>query len=334
MPVAPTNSADRRPAVILGAAAVGSSNDPQAKYTTTRAAQHLLGTFRAYGNTIVDTARGYSPSAPGSSEELLGTTDFSSWALLDTKVTSFTPGAHAADKIAASIEGSLAALNVSSVHTMYLHAPDRETPFAETLEAMNAAHAAGKFTDFGLSNYTPAEVEEIVALCTEKGWVRPSVYQGQYNALVRGGEDTLFPVLRKHGIRFYAYSPGAAGIFSGKVSADSKDVAGSRWDKNTGLGKIYGGLYLKPEVIEAANKVAAAATKAGISGHAVALRWVLHHSLIDEKLDDGVIIGGSSIEQIEANLKICDEGPLPEELVKVIEDVWTQAKDVAPQPWF
>jgi len=66
---------------------------------------------------------------------------------------------------------------------MYLHAPDRETPFADTLAAIDKGHKAGKFAKFGLNNYRPEEVEEIVGLCEKNGWVKPSVYQGQYNAV-------------------------------------------------------------------------------------------------------------------------------------------------------
>lgn len=88
---------------------------------------------------------------------------------------------------------------------MYLHQPDRTVPFAETYSAMNEAYRAGKFEHFGLSNFSADEVEEAVTMCKEKGWVVPTVYQGLYNAVARNGEDKLFPVLRKHGIKFYSY---------------------------------------------------------------------------------------------------------------------------------
>ena len=94
---------------------------------------------------------------------------------------------------------------LSQVHIEYLHAPDRETPFAETCEAINEAYKAGKLEKFGLSNFSPEEVEEVVELCEKNGWVKPTVYQGQYNAIARLGEDALLPMLRKHGLSFYAY---------------------------------------------------------------------------------------------------------------------------------
>jgi len=75
---------------------------------------------------------------------------------------------------------------------------------------LDQAYRAGKFKSFGFSNYTAAEVEEFVKICEEKGFVKPSVYQGQYNPIVRTGEKELFPVLRKHGIVFYAWRSGCS----------------------------------------------------------------------------------------------------------------------------
>lgn len=113
----------------------------------------------------------------------MGKTDIAKWATVDTKVMSFAPGAHSTSKIEESLDASASLLAPAKVNIMYLHAPDRETPFAETLAAIDKGHKAGKFDKFGLSNYRPEEVEEIVGLCEKNGWVKPSVYQGQYNAV-------------------------------------------------------------------------------------------------------------------------------------------------------
>jgi len=61
--------------------------------------------------------------------------------------------------------------------------------------------------EFGLSNFNAWEVAEIATLSSERGWLKPTVYQGVYNAIERGIEAELFPCLRKFGLRFYAYSP-------------------------------------------------------------------------------------------------------------------------------
>jgi aflatoxin B1 aldehyde reductase len=61
---------------------------------------------------------------------------------------------------------------------------------------MNEAHKAGKLERFRISNYSPEEVITLVEICERNGWVKPSMYQGQYNAIARGNEDELFPVLK------------------------------------------------------------------------------------------------------------------------------------------
>ncbi len=57
----------------------------------------------------------------------------------------------------------------------------------------------------GLSNYSPAQVKEYLAVCEKYGYVKPTVYQGSYNAVSRGAEEELLPLLRKNGITFVAY---------------------------------------------------------------------------------------------------------------------------------
>ena len=158
--------------------------------------QALLGAFYNRGFGHVDTARDYGPNAPGASEERLGQAGAASRFTVHSKVHSGQPGDHEPSKIAMSIEQSLDALKTSSVETIFLHVPDRQTPFEDTTKAMN---------DAILSNYTAAEVQKFLDICERKDYVKPSVYQGHYNAIVRGGEKELFPLLRKHDMSFFAY---------------------------------------------------------------------------------------------------------------------------------
>jgi aflatoxin B1 aldehyde reductase len=48
-------------------------------------------------------------------------------------------------------------------------------------------------------------VKEWMKVCEEGGYIKPTVYQGHYNALCRQGEEKLFPLLREHGVKFYAF---------------------------------------------------------------------------------------------------------------------------------
>lgn len=116
-----------------------------------------------------------------------------------------TPGDHTAAKLENSIAQSLNDLKASTVQTMMLHVPDRQTPFEESLKTMNQGVLDGKFKTFGLSNYTPEEVKQIIDICERNGYAKPAVYEGHYNVVVRGGEKELFPLLRKHNIAFFAF---------------------------------------------------------------------------------------------------------------------------------
>ncbi|OAG01349.1 Aldo/keto reductase [Paraphaeosphaeria sporulosa] len=316
------------PAVVLGTASFGTGT-PQAKFNSRETAGPLLDVCQQRGVHLLDSARAYPVGNPGSAEKLLGELGAGSWATISTKVTSWAPGSHSAAKIAESVPLSLDALGVDSVDIMYLHSPDRTTPWAVTAEAMDEQFRLGRFKRFGLSNYTAEEVEAICQVCEENGWNRPSVYQGRYNAIIRSGEEQLWPTLRKWGMSFYAYSPSAAGMFTGNINSSSVNVAGSRWDKTTRLGQAYESAYLKPSLIEAAARVADMAKAAGIGGHDVALRWVMYHSILDGRRGDAVILGCSSVRQMSANLDAIAAGPLSGELVEVINGVWDVVREDA-----
>ncbi|KAF1953157.1 putative aldo/keto reductase [Byssothecium circinans] len=257
----------------------------------------LLNAFRARGYTHLDTARDYSADAKGASETRLGLVNAPSTFTIHTKVSS-GPGAHSTAKIASSISDSLNALRTKKVETMFLHIPDRTTPFEETARAMDKAWKEGKVKTFGLSNYEPKE--------------------GHYNAVVRGAERELFPLLRENGVAFFCgkYSPAVGGLFTDKVAT------AARWSKDTPIGKIYSAIYSKPAISAAVAKVRDAAKKHGINGHAAAIRWTAFHSILDGEYGDAIIFAVSKVEQLESTLDALEAGALPEDLAEAIGDVY------------
>ena len=322
--------------VVLGTASVGSKQSPLAKITTVEDLQKFVSTFRSRGYLDIDTARAYPVGRGGTCEKLLGeeALRLSKWANISTKVSSFMPGSHRTNNINMSIDRSLEALNTDSVDVMYLHAPDRATPFKETCAAMHNAFLNGKFERFGLSNYTVEEVEEIIKICEENGYVKPSVYQGQYNPICRGAEQRLFSVLREHNIAFYAYSPSACGFFSSKVSRASAKDKDSRWNVASPLGAKYSGDYFHDPLFAAAEIVRQQAARYGITGHGAALRWTTWHSELGAEYGDSVIVGASKLNQLSENLNILEQGPLPEPLVETINSVWEDVKNFEKGPRF
>lgn len=200
-----------------------------ARFGTSEEVNAFLDTFIRRGYNHLDTSRMYSPQAPGTSEPKLGAVSAGERFTIDTKVMSAEPGSHTKEKILKEIDVSLEALGVKQINIEYLHVPDRATPFEEACEAMNQAIIEGKIKKWGISNYTAEEVQRFVDICKEHGFVKPSVYQGQYNPIVRGGEKELFPILRENGISFFAFSPAAAGFFAGN---HKNAKAGGRYDQS------------------------------------------------------------------------------------------------------
>jgi aflatoxin B1 aldehyde reductase len=93
-----------------------------------------------------------------------------------------TQTTHSAEHIRLGVKSSFEALQTDKVDMWYLHAPDRSTPYEVTLEEVNNQYKAGKFKRFGISNYAAWEVAQLCEIADRHGWIKPSVYQGVYNA--------------------------------------------------------------------------------------------------------------------------------------------------------
>lgn len=280
----------------------------------------LLDVLRSNDVTRIDTARRYPPQNSGTSEQVLGENDLSDLSI-DTKVWSM-PGRHQPTELQKSIDESLAALKVPKINVLYLHFPDTETPFEDMLRGINEVHKQGKFNFFGISNFTITQLKEILAISTAKGYIKPAVYQGQYNAIARDAENELFSLLRENNISFVAYSPAAGGAFNKNSRAMAAEgPAGDQWRRHYGY----------PSATAALEKIRDAAVNHGITGHAVALRWVLYHSALKGEKGDAMIIGASRPEQLQPTMDTCNAGPLPDELVQLMEDVWAAVRSDAPR---
>ncbi|TFA97452.1 Aflatoxin B1 aldehyde reductase member 3 [Trichoderma ghanense] len=308
--------------IIAGAGNIGDSKiDKTVRYDMPDQVNAYLDAFYKRGYRQIDTARNYSTGAAGTSEPRLGAVEAGKRFIIDTKVKSREPGSHTRERIAEDVDTSLKELKINQIHIEYLHQPDRATPFEETCEAIDKAYREGKFRKFGLSNFTAGEVAQVLEICERRGFVKPSVYQGQYNPLVRGGEKELFPLLRKNNMAFYAWSPAGGGFFAGNYKTGKE---GGRFDKSTFLGSFYSALYLKPSIEAATENALAVASKHSISGHAAALRWTAYHSALDAKYGDSIIIGASTIDQANSNLDIAEAGPLPDDAAVAFDALYEE----------
>lgn len=214
------------------------------------------------------------------------------------------------------------------VDVYYIHAPDRTTPLEETLSAVQELYQEGLFQRLGLSNFLPDEVEEAVRVTTARGWVRPSVYQGTYSAVARRPEAELFPLLRRHGLAFYAYSPSAGGFLA---KATAAELAGPRWDPAGPLGRVYRSLYAgRPGYLAALARWGDIAAAEGTGRAELAYRWIAHHSLLRGDRGDAILAGTTKPDQLREMVAWVAKGPLSAESAAKVDELWEGIKEHAP----
>jgi len=324
--------------VILGTMEVG-------RRVTQPIAAQMLSKFSASGNCEIDTATLYADTE---TESILGNIaeNWKDKAKMATKINPWGPNPgkpvtrshglnYTKESVRAQVNHSLARLQVESVDILYLHAPDHVTPLPETLEALAELKSEGKFAELGLSNYSSWLTCEVVNVASRLGFPVPSVYQGMYSALTRQVELELIPCLRYHGMRFYAYSPLGGGLLTGKHSAD--DVAdnkiksgrfnGLSWDN------VYRDRYFKREYFDGLDRINLRLKEVYPNNTPslaeVSFSWLFHHSALGAQ--DGVVIGASSIRQLERNLALCSaSSPLADEIVAEFERLWRETSHLCP----
>lgn len=201
------------------------------------------------------------------------------------------------------------------------------TPVEEQAEAFDAVYRQGKFSKLGICNFSPEMLQKYVEICDKHGYVKPSVYQGQYNLLCRTYETTLFEYLRKHNIAFMAFSPLAQGVLTGKVTLTKnpdRDLKGTRFD--TAKGNVYAEgarlWYDHPPFHDAVKQMKVWCDEEGIDLTTASMRWIVNHSKLDGDKGDGIIIGPRNKEQCDTYIEGIKAGPLPLHLVEKINSLW------------
>lgn len=296
--------------------------------TSKQEAETMIEKFVSAGYRELDSARMYER---GNTEKMLG--DILGGSREEVSIASKANpfGTHNKSLSRESVESQLAESLEDvrgPIDIYYLHSPDPRTPVAETLEAVDAAHKAGKFKEFGLSNYQSWEVAHICAVCRERGFVVPTVYQGMYNLATREVERELLPCLRALGLRFYAYNPLMGGLLTGKHRRESlaEDPEGRFRASNT----MYRERYLKDTQLDAVEDFVKACSDAQIEPAKAAIQWLVHHSKLVE--GDGVIIGASKVSHFDQNLEAMRDPPLPESVVKACDKGWAHIKAAGACP--
>jgi L-glyceraldehyde 3-phosphate reductase len=258
------------------------------------------------GVTHFDLANNYGPPY-GAAERNFGTLFAQDWRpYRDELVISSKAGYdmwpgpygdHGSRKyLLASLDQSLARMGLDYVDIFYSHRFDPDTPLEETMGALDTAVRSGRALYAGISSYSPERTREAAAILGSMG-TPLLIHQPSYSMLNRWIEEGLLDVLGEEGVGCIAFSPLAQGMLTDRYLAGIP--AGSRAAQGKSLDP---GLLSDAAMgqVRALNDLAA---ERGQGLAQLALSWALRDARVTS-----VLIGASSIAQLDANLD-CLKGP-------------------------
>lgn len=211
----------------------------------------------------------------------------------------------------ASCDQSLKRTGLEYFDIFYSHRYDPQTPIEETMQALVDIVRAGKALYAGISNY-PADKQKECYDYLSAAHV-PCVIS-QYKASIAFPQtlEENLPIANANGSGFICYSPLAQGLLTNRYL--NGIPAGSRASKN---------VFLHPEQVTAeavarAQQLGAIAAERGQTLAQMAVAWLLSKDVTS------VIIGASSVAQLDDNLHAIDNIAFTEEELQKIAHVMQQ----------
>ena len=194
-----------------------------------------------------------------------------------------------------SIDKSLSNLGTDWVDVYLVHWPDRETPFEETMGALEEIVQQGKVRFVGLSNFKRDEIEA----CNRTR--RVDVVQYGWNMFDRRMQTEVFPYCEENGIGVMAYGSLAFGLLTGTFTEDM-DFGGQDWRSRQGkMGSIrlfeaLFGAESFPNNVRAVEELKDIAARYNRSLPQLALRWAISNPVVSTAL-----VGCRTVAELEDN---------------------------------
>jgi L-glyceraldehyde 3-phosphate reductase len=278
------------------------------------------------GITHFDLANNYGP-APGTAEENFGKIlkqDFTG-NLRDELIISTKAGYHmwpgpygewgSRKNLISSLDQSLKRMGLEYVDIFYSHRPDPDTPLEETMMALDTVVRQGKALYAGISNYQAEDAKKCIKILKDLG-TPCLIHQPKYSMFERWVENGLLNVLQENGVGCIPFSPLAQGLLTDKYLKGIP--AGSRAAKEHGFLKTTD---ITEEKLAKITKLNAIAAKRDQSLAQLALAW-----LLKDKRITSVLIGASSVEQLDNNLKALDNTQFSKDELAEIETILRSSK--------
>jgi aryl-alcohol dehydrogenase-like predicted oxidoreductase len=188
-----------------------------------------------------------------------------------------------------AIEASLRRLQTDRVDILFLHQFDARTPIEESMRALEDVVRSGKVLYPAVSNWSAWQTQRALDLQERHNWARLQVHQPMYNLVKRQAEVEILPMCEANGIGVIPYSPGAAGLLSGKYGGE----ATGRLKTN----KMYEARFGEAWMFEVAGKFVSFCRQKGLHPVSTAVAWVGAHPAVTAP-----IIGARNLDQLKDSL--------------------------------
>jgi L-glyceraldehyde 3-phosphate reductase len=195
----------------------------------------------------------------------------------------------------ASLDQSLARMNLDYVDIFYSHRFDPDTPLEETMGALDTAVRSGRALYVGISSYNSQRTRQAATILSQLG-TPLLISQPSYSMINRWIEDDgLLDMLAQVGAGCIAFSPLAQGLLTDRylngVPADSRVATGGAMGRD----------MLTDDRLARVRALNEVAERRGQSLAQLALVWALR----DPRMTS-LVIGASSVAQLEDNVAALD----------------------------
>ena len=210
------------------------------------------------------------------------------------------------------LDKSLKNLGLDYVDLYFCHRFDPTTPVEETMQVLSDLVAAGKVLYYGVSEWSPVQINEALHVVKENGLRPLSVIQPQYNMADRYIEDEIMGICEKNGVGITTFSPLAQGLLTGKYRKGKPIPEGSRatWQADKQINNL-----LTEENLDKVELLLPLAEELHVPLSVLALAWILRRKEVTS-----VITGASRAEQLKANAAASGL-TLPQDILDEIERI-------------
>ena len=205
-------------------------------------------------------------------------------------------------------EVSLRLLQTDHIDIYYMHSFDSETPLDETLKTFDQLVRDGKVLYIACSNFTVENMEAVNEVSERLGLERFVALQPPYNLLNRDAERELLPFCRRNGIGAITYSALAGGFLTGKYA---EGIAAPKGTRGALYPKFWGRMN-RHDNYAVVEKFKAVAASVGMPLPQLALNWIAKNDAVTS-----MIVGASSPEQVESNVRLLETKPPAEALARL-----------------